>query len=451
MELHLKREKVLEEIVETEKKYVQQLAAIVNAYLVPLRERAQATQRPISLDTIGAIFSNIDQIYNVNQSLLAAFETSVQERDAENFGQIMLKYAQFFKAYITYITNYPDMMAALKRSIEKEEFRKFLEFAASDSRGGGLDLPSLLITPVQRIPRYKLLFEQLLKFTLQSDPEYPDIERGLETVAQVASVVNKAALDKELSENLLRIQNRFSNKIQLLQPNRCLLREGQLLKTCPKGLKPYHFFLFNDSFLYAETGLSGELQAQQHIHIVSIQVRDLDPEMVLRAVPHDWDETVPIQNSSFQILSPIESFVVHASSPGAKFDWMMDIERARRVVAKVTQERKGLLKQYLASRVRQESKEPEAVGDQLAPVWMPDQDAPICPLCKGAFSWANRRHHCRTCGTVACKACSSLSHGIILPNEVEPVRMCTTCVSKNDQQAEDEDSGDEGLVRIPIR
>eukprot|EP00300_Choanocystis_sp_HF-7_P015784 c19171_g1_i1.p2 GENE.c19171_g1_i1~~c19171_g1_i1.p2 ORF type:complete len:440 (-),score=93.22 c19171_g1_i1:1487-2806(-) len=439
MEVRLKRQKVREEIYETEKKYVQQLSAIVNAYLLPLREKCQASQRPLSTDTINAIFSNIDQIYNLNQSLLQAFETALDD-NADNFGQVIQKYAQFLKAYTIYINNYQEMNETLKKCMQKDEFRKFLASAESDSRGGGLDLASLLITPVQRIPRYKLLFEQLLKFTPQNDPEYLDIERGLATVSEVASKVNKAALEKELSDNLVKIQSRFAD-LQLLQPNRWLLREGQLLKMCAKGLKPFQFFLFNDSFLYAEAAKSGELRAQQHIHIVSVHVKDVEP---------DPDASDPTQVNAFQILSPVESFVVYAADPTSKFDWMIDIERARRVVTKVAEEKRGLLKGYLASRVQRGSNQPEAIGDRLAPVWMPDRDAPVCPLCRASFTLLFRRHHCRTCGTVACKLCATTSHGIVLPNEVKVVRMCKTCVAKCEADDEQNDSGDEGLARIPL-
>lgn len=40
----------------------------------------------------------------------------------------------------------------------------------------GLKLNALLITPVQRIPRYKLLLQELLHNTAASSPDYPSIQ-----------------------------------------------------------------------------------------------------------------------------------------------------------------------------------------------------------------------------------------------------------------------------------
>lgn len=38
-------------------------------------------------------------------------------------------------------------------------------------------LESLLIMPVQRVPRYKLLLESLIKYTTDDDPELPKLQQ----------------------------------------------------------------------------------------------------------------------------------------------------------------------------------------------------------------------------------------------------------------------------------
>ncbi|CCX31471.1 FYVE zinc finger-domain-containing protein [Pyronema domesticum] len=40
------------------------------------------------------------------------------------------------------------------------------------------------------------------------------------------------------------------------------------------------------------------------------------------------------------------------------------------------------------------------------PRWQPDSAAKACPICECAFSFFNRRHHCRRCGRVVCATCS---------------------------------------------
>ncbi|KAL7270110.1 hypothetical protein RUND412_007193 [Rhizina undulata] len=52
-------------------------------------------------------------------------------------------------------------------------------------------------------------------------------------------------------------------------------------------------------------------------------------------------------------------------------------------------------------------------GEVTLPEWQPDEIVKQCPLCTGAFTFWNRRHHCRTCGRVVCATCSP--HRIRIP------------------------------------
>jgi len=60
---------------------------------------------------------------------------------------------------------------------------------------------SYLITPVQRIPRYRMLFEQLLKLTPPSHAYHEILNETLKTVNDVADFVNNYQRDdKKLAE-----------------------------------------------------------------------------------------------------------------------------------------------------------------------------------------------------------------------------------------------------------
>lgn len=39
---------------------------------------------------------------------------------------------------------------------------------------------------------------------------------------------------------------------------------------------------------------------------------------------------------------------------------------------------------------------------EVAPVWVPDSQAPNCMKCEARFTFTKRRHHCRACGKVSC-------------------------------------------------
>ncbi|GAB9472334.1 Zinc finger protein [Globisporangium polare] len=69
-------------------------------------------------------------------------------------------------------------------------------------------------------------------------------------------------------------------------------------------------------------------------------------------------------------------------------------------------------------------------GYQAPPRWVKDEVIDACSLCSDAFDLFNRKHHCRGCGLVYCKACASNSDRVVKFGFLEPVRLCNTCVSQ---------------------
>ena len=58
----------------------------------------------------------------------------------------------------------------------------------------------------------------------------------------------------------------------------------------------------------------------------------------------------------------------------------------------------------------------KSVGDfQITALWVPDSMSLFCSSCKMDFSFFKRRHHCRMCGRVFCKKCSSSKIVHLLP------------------------------------
>ncbi|XP_037714774.1 RUN and FYVE domain-containing protein 2 isoform X1 [Drosophila subpulchrella] len=70
---------------------------------------------------------------------------------------------------------------------------------------------------------------------------------------------------------------------------------------------------------------------------------------------------------------------------------------------------------------------PEAVGSPG--IWAPDSIATHCTACEREFNLTRRKHHCRSCGEIFCKACSE--HTLPLINAQgqpgKPVRVCDNC------------------------
>ncbi|XP_061094951.1 zinc finger FYVE domain-containing protein 9-like [Conger conger] len=74
------------------------------------------------------------------------------------------------------------------------------------------------------------------------------------------------------------------------------------------------------------------------------------------------------------------------------------------------------------------SKKPFSALGEVAPVWVPDSQAPICMKCEAKFTFTKRRHHCRACGKVFCATCCSLRCRLMYMDKKE-ARVCITCHS----------------------
>uniref|UniRef100_A0A1I7YXS5 Rho guanine nucleotide exchange factor 25 n=1 Tax=Steinernema glaseri TaxID=37863 RepID=A0A1I7YXS5_9BILA len=234
----LKRQYVLQELVETERDYVRDLASVVDGYMAHL----STIELPEDLqgkDKI--IFANVAQILEFHKSTFCR-EIERCLNDYEAAGQAFVKYERRLHVlYVKYCQNKPKS----DYLVSQEHFEQFFA-EAKQKIGHKLALCDLLIKPVQRIMKYQLLLKDICKFTQRAGDRTDVLERAL----QVMHVVPKACDDMM---QVGRLQNFDGN----LNAQGKLIFQGtiQISDNAPsqpfKG-KDRRIFLFEQSAIIAD-------------------------------------------------------------------------------------------------------------------------------------------------------------------------------------------------------
>ena len=313
-------------------------------------------------------------------------ETSEWEESGQCLGDLFNKIVPFLKLYSVYVSNYDlALTTVMEQRKQNQPFNTFLKECAALPECKSLSFEAYLITPIQRIPRYKMLFQDLLKHTPESHPDFKNLEKSFIVVDEVAKFVNQTIKDQEGMGKLLQIQKAFSGlQESLLVPGRKLLKEGVLMKVCRKDNKPRVFFLFSDVLLYGAV-----LSATSYKYHLTLKLETVQASL--------RDDTEELKNS-LSIKSSNKSFVIFAESPEVRDSWVSAINEAS----------EGRRRNQKTLRVEGEAKQPQKLNMResfLAPVWRPDSDVSQCMICEAEFTMMKRRHHCRNCGQIFCSSC----------------------------------------------
>lgn len=258
------RKMIATEIMTTEETYVASLVGIYDYFIVPLREdelRASNEKRApiLVLQEQLAIFSNWEYLMKGHVKFLATLKERVSTwHDNQLIGAIftMTNYASIFKNYSYYVNNFDKAQNNLATYMAtKPAFANFVSEQQAKMLPilGQQALGSLLIQPVQRIPRYVLLLGELEKNTVPTHPDYSSIVDATLELKKTADFINES---KKQSEGVERVQN-LCSKIKdypssLLFPELRILRHGILYEALDGGFYKSFVCLFNSSIAICE-------------------------------------------------------------------------------------------------------------------------------------------------------------------------------------------------------
>ncbi|KAJ3443359.1 faciogenital dysplasia protein [Anaeramoeba flamelloides] len=176
-------------------------------FMNPLKEKKLITKFEIRI-----LFNGIENILAFNEILKQNLQKVIEKWNAGScLGKIFTEIIKFSKVYITYVNNYQkglDLLQRLQKTNKK--LKQFLRVQTEDPRCKRLDLQSMLIMPVQRLPRYVLFLEELTKKTPHFHEDFEQIKNALEMIKDVTTSVNEGKREFENVQKIDGIQRHLT-------------------------------------------------------------------------------------------------------------------------------------------------------------------------------------------------------------------------------------------------
>ncbi|XP_017775563.1 PREDICTED: uncharacterized protein LOC108561925 [Nicrophorus vespilloides] len=221
------------------------------------------------------LFSKVVPVKECSEKLLGDLETCWQDNILlHGVCDIIKKHAEEnFEVYVDYCANQILLDQSLKKLKDRTTFTDFLKQLESSSACQLLTLHSFLMLPMQRITRWPLLMDAVLKRLSPQDEEYLSCQHALALLNKIVCQCNEGARKMERMTEMKRIAEQLDfpksiTPLTVVTGSRWLVRSGLLNHMQNRGEDvkltfgkrfvkvPLYLFLFNDILIVAK--LKGE-------------------------------------------------------------------------------------------------------------------------------------------------------------------------------------------------
>ena len=340
-----KRKNIGIEMLKTEETYVKTLDVLVNKIRVSMSTQSFRTAAGgVSEQDMKVIFpASLSMLLSAHESWLAQLHARIQAWSPQQcVGDLFLQLSPYLKMYIVYVSNFE--LSTLKiRELRRKPNSKFVELVHEVFVNLGdptNDLASMLVTPVQRIPRYVMMLKDLLKHTSTQHPDYNNLLKAVKIMTDTTVLVDRKAEDAKNAQKVLEVADMIvDSPMPIVQPNRKWVKDGPVgLIVGPHEAKPRYAFLFTDVIVLcvaveppkdpkkkedkvtaaaaaaaaAKTATQYRFQREMSLLAASVQsIKD--------------DEANPSMHNLLVVRSPKLAFVLQAQSAADKAAWIKGI------------------------------------------------------------------------------------------------------------------------------
>uniref|UniRef100_A0A8C4NSI0 Osteoclast-stimulating factor 1 n=1 Tax=Dicentrarchus labrax TaxID=13489 RepID=A0A8C4NSI0_DICLA len=247
-----KRECCLQEIRQTEEKYSDTLESILQ------------------------VCARFQDLAHTHRNLLEEVRTSILSHGAKTLYQVFLNYKERLLLYGRYCSQVETATKHLdKLSNMREDIKMKLEECSNRANSGRFSLRDLLMVPMQRVLKYHLLLQELVKHTTDA-AEKDNLRTALDAMRDLAQCVNEVKRDNEIIRQITTFQLSIENMTQSLALFGRPKIDGELKICSPdkKSKQDRYAFLFDKAMFVCKKKSGETFELKDIIELQHYQIRD---------------------------------------------------------------------------------------------------------------------------------------------------------------------------------
>ncbi|KAK6319619.1 hypothetical protein J4Q44_G00108300 [Coregonus suidteri] len=295
----LKLQRIMEELLLTEREYVRSLGYVREHYF-PELERPDVPQD--LRGQRGSIFGNLEKLHDFHRHhFLKELEGCL--REPFRVGRSFLRHRESFGLYALYSKNKPKSDSLLIN--HGHDFFKQKQLQLGDK----MDLSSYLLKPVQRISKYSLLLQDMVR---DCGPH-----RGREE-AEVQCALEVIQFQLRHGNNLLAMDDIQDCDVNLKEQGQ-LIRQDEFLVSFRKKKCFRHIFLFQDLILFSKTKWT-DVGNDTYVYKQSFKTSDI-------GMTHNSGDSGLCFEIWFRRRKSHDTYTLQARNREVKEAWTKDLKR----------------------------------------------------------------------------------------------------------------------------
>nr|XP_055051512.1 rho guanine nucleotide exchange factor 11 isoform X3 [Misgurnus anguillicaudatus] len=203
------RQAVIYELFTTEVSHLRTLRVLDQVFF-------QKMQSVLSQEELSCIFLNLHQVYELHANLCESMKKHRESVIVQGIGDLML--ARFegeagnqFQEQVSHLCSKQSQALELIKNKQRKDprFAHLIQECEGSPHCRRLQLKDLLVSEMQRLTKYPLLLDNIIKYTEEDSPDLQMLHRALACCRGILQAVNEVVRETEHRHRLSQYQNRL--------------------------------------------------------------------------------------------------------------------------------------------------------------------------------------------------------------------------------------------------